>query len=142
MVDIISAPHWHISGDGKIKLCASRTGLAPLFWPTLNGGPAWQNGFSASGSRKTMQPGLRRAYPTSAHGPGIAAGAGYGLRHRWRCVALGNWNIADHRNGQAVRYLTGCIDEFLMFSRALNDADIERLYAMVDASGSERTLKN
>jgi hypothetical protein len=41
---------------------------------------------------------------------------------------LGNWNIASHRNNSPVRYLTGCMDEFMLFSRALSEAEIERLY--------------
>jgi hypothetical protein len=42
---------------------------------------------------------------------------------------LGNWNVATHRNNTPVRFLTGCMDEFQMFSRALDDAEIERLHA-------------
>jgi Concanavalin A-like lectin/glucanases superfamily len=41
---------------------------------------------------------------------------------------LGNWNLAMHRNSHPVRYLSGCMDEFLMCSRALSDEEIERLY--------------
>jgi hypothetical protein len=41
---------------------------------------------------------------------------------------LGNWNIASHHNPSPVRHFTGCMDEFLMFSRALADREIERLY--------------
>ena len=39
---------------------------------------------------------------------------------------LGNWNMARHRNPSAVRFFTGCMDEFLLFSRALSDEEIER----------------
>ena len=41
---------------------------------------------------------------------------------------LGNWNVAKHRNSTPVRYFSGCIDEFMIFSRALSDKEIERLY--------------
>jgi len=41
---------------------------------------------------------------------------------------LGNWNIASHRNNNPVRHLTGCMDEFLLFSRALTDGEIGRIY--------------
>jgi hypothetical protein len=42
---------------------------------------------------------------------------------------IGNWNIAAHRNRSPIRYFSGCIDEFLLFSRALSDAEIERLHS-------------
>jgi hypothetical protein len=42
---------------------------------------------------------------------------------------LGNWNIASHRNNSPVRFLTGCMDEFMMFSRPLNADEVARLYA-------------
>ena len=41
---------------------------------------------------------------------------------------LGNWNIATHRNKTPVRYLTGCMDEFMLFSRPFNDREVEQLY--------------
>jgi hypothetical protein len=41
---------------------------------------------------------------------------------------LGNWNIATHRNRSPIRYLNGCMDEFLLFSRALDDREVEQLY--------------
>ena len=40
---------------------------------------------------------------------------------------IGNWNSASRRNDNPVRYLSGCIDEFMLFSRALADEEIERL---------------
>jgi hypothetical protein len=40
---------------------------------------------------------------------------------------LGNWNIASYKNSTPVRYFTGCMDEFMLFSRPLSDAEIERL---------------
>jgi hypothetical protein len=42
---------------------------------------------------------------------------------------LGNWNIAAHRNAFPIRYMSGCMDEFLLFARALGGQEIERLYA-------------
>jgi hypothetical protein len=41
---------------------------------------------------------------------------------------LGNWNIATHRNSSPIRFLTGCMDEFLLFSRALSDQEVEQIY--------------
>jgi hypothetical protein len=41
---------------------------------------------------------------------------------------LGNWNMAAHRNTTPIRFLTGSMDEFLLFSRALSQQEIARLY--------------
>jgi hypothetical protein len=41
---------------------------------------------------------------------------------------LGNWNMASHRNKTPIRHFTGCMDEFMLFARALTDPEIETLY--------------
>jgi hypothetical protein len=41
---------------------------------------------------------------------------------------IGNWNISAYHNRQPIRSLSGCVDEFLLFSRALRDQEIEQLY--------------
>jgi hypothetical protein len=41
---------------------------------------------------------------------------------------LGNWNIATHQNRSPIRFLSGCMDEFALFARALSDQEVERLY--------------
>jgi hypothetical protein len=41
---------------------------------------------------------------------------------------LGNWNIATHRNNCPIRFLNGCMDEFMMFGRALDADEIARLH--------------
>src|SRR5262249_2257437 len=43
-------------------------------------------------------------------------------------VQLGNWNLATHRNPSPIRFLSGCMDEFLLFTRALDEKEVERLY--------------
>jgi hypothetical protein len=43
---------------------------------------------------------------------------------------IGNWNIASHRNRSPVRYFSGCMDEFLLFARALSGREVERQYAL------------
>jgi hypothetical protein len=43
-------------------------------------------------------------------------------------VELGNWNLGASRNKSPIRYFNGCMDEFMLFSRALPDPEIERLY--------------
>jgi len=41
---------------------------------------------------------------------------------------IGNWNVAGYRNKTPVRNFNGCIDEFLLFSRALAPEEVARLY--------------
>jgi hypothetical protein len=41
---------------------------------------------------------------------------------------IGNWNTASRSDKYPIRYLSGCMDEFLMFSRALSGQEVERLY--------------
>jgi len=41
---------------------------------------------------------------------------------------LGNWNVGKHRNNSPIRFFSGCMDEFMLFSRPLAEQEIERLY--------------
>ena len=38
-------------------------------------------------------------------------------------------NVADYRNNTVVRYLNGCMDEVMLFTRALSGDEVARLYA-------------
>ena len=44
-------------------------------------------------------------------------------------VEIGNWNAASFRGKYPVRYFSGCMDEFMLFSRALGDPEVEQIYA-------------
>jgi hypothetical protein len=48
---------------------------------------------------------------------------------RFGDAELGNWNAATFRNKHPVRNFYGGMDEFMLFSRALSGAEVERLYA-------------
>lgn len=41
---------------------------------------------------------------------------------------LGNWNNVSKNSRQPIRFFRGSMDEFMLFSRALADEEIERLY--------------
>jgi hypothetical protein len=43
---------------------------------------------------------------------------------------LGNWDVASYRSNSPVRNFTGCMDEFMLFSRALTGPEVERLAAL------------
>jgi hypothetical protein len=42
---------------------------------------------------------------------------------------IGNWNIASHKNITPVRFFSGCMDEIMVFSRALSEQEIETMHA-------------
>jgi hypothetical protein len=41
---------------------------------------------------------------------------------------IGNWNMSTHRNSTPVRYFTGGMDELMIFSRALSEQELDKLY--------------
>ncbi|HEY7424913.1 MAG TPA: LamG-like jellyroll fold domain-containing protein [Gemmataceae bacterium] len=41
---------------------------------------------------------------------------------------IGNWNVGPRRHFQPIRYFRGCIDEFMLFGRALPAEEIQRLF--------------
>jgi hypothetical protein len=41
---------------------------------------------------------------------------------------IGNWNVGSRRHNHPIRYFSGCMDEFLLFKRALGAEEIHRLY--------------
>jgi len=43
-------------------------------------------------------------------------------------VEIGNWNVGSRRDRQPIRNLRGCIDEFLLWSRPLDGAEVEELF--------------
>jgi hypothetical protein len=48
---------------------------------------------------------------------------------RIKDAELGNWNVGTRRNEKRpIRYFSGCMDEFMLFSRALSEQEIKRLY--------------
>src|SRR5262245_11721280 len=43
-------------------------------------------------------------------------------------ASLGNWNSSNFKNKHPIRNFNGGMDEFMLFSRALSAAEVERLY--------------
>jgi hypothetical protein len=41
---------------------------------------------------------------------------------------IGNWNVPARRDNSHIRYFSGCMDEFLLFGRALSEQEVEQLY--------------
>jgi hypothetical protein len=41
---------------------------------------------------------------------------------------IGNWNVGAGRASQPIRYFSGCMDEFMLFDRALDPHEIDQFY--------------
>jgi ferric-dicitrate binding protein FerR (iron transport regulator) len=41
---------------------------------------------------------------------------------------IGNWNFGTNGGSQPVRFFSGCMDEFMLFSRPLGDNEIQEIY--------------
>jgi hypothetical protein len=122
------APHWHISADGKIELGVQGPNLkAPAHFYTPEVFPRERLGrwthlavvYDAEGRlvRHYVDGGLVQEEATK-----------FDLPLRLGDVEIGNWNVGPRRHNHPIRYFSGCMDEFLLFARALGADEIKRLY--------------
>jgi hypothetical protein len=122
------APHWHVHGDGVLELGVQgpeRKSRAhyespPLITPDRLG--HWVH-LAVVYDRQSQQV---THYVDGQ--PIMEEPLKLDVPLRIGDVQLGNWSIASHRNNQPVRFFSGCMDEFLLFSRALDGQEIERFY--------------
>jgi hypothetical protein len=124
-----ASPHWHISAAGRVELGVQ--------------GPDRQNGAHYltpevfTPERLGQWSHLAVVYDRNrgevAHyvnGRQVAREpVAHDLPLRLGNVELGNWNVAAYRGKSVVRCFSGCIDEFMIFSRALDGREVGRLYA-------------
>lgn len=120
--------HWQITKSGRVRLGLQRLGAAPhrnfdspvLFTPEYRG--RWvQLATVVDGSA-----GQVLHYFNGREEARIPRDPSYPLRAG--TAELGNWNPGPLSGSSPVRNLNGGIDEFLFFSRALDAAEIRRLY--------------
>ena len=123
-----AAPHWHISDDGKLELGVqgfnNRGGVhyySPVVITPERLGQ-WCHlavVYDRAGDRVTHyvdgQPIKQEKIKLD-----IALRIGN--------AEIGIWTLGPRRHNHPVRYFSGCIDEFMLFDRALSDDDIETLY--------------
>jgi ferric-dicitrate binding protein FerR (iron transport regulator) len=122
------APHWHIHGDGKLELGVQG--------PKKKGGVHYFSSPVLTAERLGQWTHLALVYDRDAGQvthyvdgqPVTQEGIKLDITLRLGDLELGNWNIGSHRNKSPIRYFRGCIDEFLLFGRALSADEIERLY--------------
>jgi hypothetical protein len=124
------APHWHISNSGKLELGvhgSKQQGLAHYL-----------TGEVLTPERLGQWVHLAVVYDRDAHlvthyvdGKSVAQEPiELDIPLRLGDVEIGNWNLGNRvREKSPVRYFNGCIDEFMLFSRALSEEEIGRLYS-------------
>jgi hypothetical protein len=123
-----AAPHWHISDDGKLELGVQG--------PNRKGGVHYYSPKVFTPDRLGQWAHLAVVYDLEA---GLVTHYVDGRPVREEAIKLetplrlgdaeiGNWNVGKRRHHHPIRYFTGCIDEFLLFSRALSGNEIERMY--------------
>lgn len=124
-------PHWHISDQGKLELGVQgykRKGGAHYYSPpviTPNRFGEWLH--------------LAVVYDRAVQHQVSHFVDGQSVSHeaivldvplRLGDSELGNWTVGDAaRHNSPIRYFSGCVDEFMLFSRALADEEIARLHA-------------
>jgi hypothetical protein len=124
-----AAPHWHISSDGKVELGVqghNRKGWVhyispPVLTPDRLG--QWVQlavVYDRAGGQVTHYVDGR---------PVDQQPLKLDIALRIGNADLGNWDIGSRPHTSPIRYFSGCMDEFLLFSRPLGAAEIERLYA-------------
>src|SRR5262249_45829942 len=124
--------HWQIGDDGTLILGVQRPGKkkgghyhAPAAMT-----PARFGHWAHLGVVYDSEEGLVKPY--IAGQPVTEEPLLFDVPLRIGSAELGNWNVATHRGSSVrstpVRYFSGCMDEFMLFSRALGEREVERLY--------------
>jgi hypothetical protein len=123
-----AAPHWHISNRGKLELGVqgfrNKGGVhyysPPVFTAERLG--QWTHlavVYDRDGRRVTHYVDGRVVSREALK---------LDIPLRLGNAELGNWNVGFRRHNHPIRYFNGCIDEFMLFSRALGPREVERLY--------------
>jgi hypothetical protein len=123
-----AAPHWHISDEGKLELGVqgpNRKGGVHYYSPQVFT-PDRLGQWAHLAVVYDLEGGLVTHYVDGKpiHEEPIKLETALRLGD----AEIGNWNVASRRHQHPIRYFSGCIDEFLLFSRALGADEVERLY--------------
>jgi hypothetical protein len=122
------APHWHISAEGQLELGVQG--------PQRHNGAHYYSPAVFPPDRLGQWTHLAVVYDREAGHvthyvdgrPVSQEGTKFDARLRLGNAEVGNWNATARRHQHPVRYFSGCIDEFLLFSRALGEEEVARLY--------------
>jgi hypothetical protein len=122
------APHWHIGANGSVRLGVQGRGrkgganyvTAPIFTPDRLG--QWVH-------LAVVYDRANRRVTHYVDGQSVFRDATrFDLPLCLGNAELGNWNAADLHDRQPIRNLSGCMDEFILYSRALTDEEVQELY--------------
>lgn len=122
--------HWHINAAGEISL--------GIQGPNKRGGTDYRTPRIYTPERLGQWAQLAVVYDAAERKvthyvdgkPVRQDGLRFDVPLRIGDCELGNWNVGSRRDRQPIRNLSGCLDEFLLYKRALSAADIQRLYEM------------
>jgi hypothetical protein len=123
-----AAPHWHIGNDGKIELGVQgydRQGWIHYLTPkvfTRERLGVWTH-LAVTYDRDNFRV---VHYCDGAPIRELPLQLDIGLR--LGDAEIGNWNLGKRRHNNPIRYFSGCMDEFMLFERALNAGEIGQLY--------------
>jgi hypothetical protein len=123
-----AAPHWHISNTGTIELGVQgfqRKGWVHYYTPTV---------FTAGRLGRWTHLAVvydrnNRRVTHYLDGESLDEQLlQLDIALRIGDAEIGNWNVGPRRHNQPIRYFSGCIDEFMLFGRALSGEEIQRLF--------------
>lgn len=52
----------------------------------------------------------------------------FDIRLRIGNAEIDNWDVTTRRHNHPIRYFSGCMDEFMLFARALSEEEIKQSY--------------
>ena len=123
-----AAPHWHISSEGKLELGVqgyNNKGGAHYYSPevfTPDRLGEWAHVAVTYDRENGRIVHFVNGRPVSEEDLKLD------IPLRIGDAEIGNWTVGPRKHTHPIRYFSGCIDEFLLFSRALSEQDIERHY--------------
>jgi ferric-dicitrate binding protein FerR (iron transport regulator) len=123
-----AAPHWHISHDGKLELGVQgpqRHNGAHYYSPVVFP-PDRLGQWTHLAVTYDREAGLVTHYVDGQ--PVSQEAIKLDITLRLGNAEVGNWNVGARRHQHPVRYFSGCIDEFLLFARAMDEQEVARHY--------------
>jgi hypothetical protein len=124
----MGATHWHIREDGKMSLGVKGFDFAPGV--NYFTGPVFTPAHVGQWTHLAIV--YDRASDQVAHYVDGKAVKRVPLKMdvplQIGNAEIGNWNPASHSDTYPIRYLSGCMDEFMMFARALGEQEIRQVY--------------
>jgi len=121
-------PHWHIGAHGSVRLgiqgLSQRNGTSyvtpRVFTPDRLG--EWVH-------LAVVYDGTNQQVRHHVNGESISQEPlRFRIPLRIGDAELGNWNVNSRQDSQPIRNFSGCMDEFMLFSRALSAEEVQRLY--------------